>query len=821
MSFWRLGEVRMVSPAAPPGRLPFNAADGADAVRVVASSDLARVHVAVLGGIDGQHWLDVSSSADGGASWSIRRRLANPASPLPSTSDHLIVDMVASADGARALVSWFDLSGSPLPQGGAAGVLRAAATTDAGLSWSSPRQISNSGHSAYSAKLAASADLSQITAVAGRLGEAQGYQTQTATSLDGGLTWPRQGSLPAVRDIATTADGAVLVATWIGGDGEENMRVFAARSTDRGLTWSASQPISPTSVLVSELRVVASADGSTLATLWTQAFNFNDIVLYTSRSRDQGTSWMGPVQIAEGACLRCALGVSSDGNRLTAIWTDSLDDDGPVRASSSLGAGLAWTAPVSVSRSGGPINALHLGLSPDGHQVRALWSRDNGSHRSAQLSGSINAGAAWSETLDLYPVDASASNPRMASSGDASRAMILWDALIEGEILPRVSSTRDEGDSWTTHALPGGDRSRASLAMSKDGSVGLIIRSSRVGDSIEVAIDRSADGGATWDAPVRLSLGSYFSDRPIVRLSADGSKALAAWVGMQGEASRLLTSRSVDGGVTWSLPAPAFVQSTVPNFALLELSDDGSRAALLAQSAEIGSRRLILAQSSDGGATWGSAAVLTAAGVYASEPGMQASSDGSNIVVAWKQSTPSNVVTARATRSMDGGVSWSLPALLGDSSGFNDEVRVAGGSNGVWNVLWRADNGFRIARSLDGGATWGTPFNPSPQSSATSTVTALQSSDDGRNLSMVWNEPSASLGRVAVSSSTSAGVRWSTRTRVISGERYVNFPQLALSADGARALVAWTAWDTGSTNLQAARGTGLDLPVFQDSFESP
>jgi|GEM_PF-4479196 len=797
--------------------MPFTAKEGALALRVVAGSDLTHVHAAVLAGRDDHRWLDVSSSADGGVSWSPRRRLVNINAWFFDSDD--LIDLVVSTSGQRAIVSWFESTGEPLPQGGFAGVLRTAATEDAGATWSAPQQVSRSGISAYSAKLAASADLSQVTAVAGGFFDAQGYRSETATSLDGGLSWPRRATLRYAKKIASTANGSVLVAAWVGGD-QNAMQVFVSRSTDRGLTWSAEQAVSVVSLVIAQLQLALSADGSTVALLWTQALSFTDVSLQVARSRDRGATWSGIIQIADDGCQECALGVSSDGNRLSAVWLDYSGETQRVRSSSSLGAGLAWTGPIALSASGGSIRDLQLGISPDGQRVHALWGRDNGSHRSAQLASSGSAGTAWLQASDLSAVEALAFSPRVAMSGDASRALVLWEGFLEEENQLRVSGTANGGETWTLSQQLVFGPSYAGVDMSADGSVGLVIRSNRVDDAIEVAIERSIDGGASWEAPVRLSNESLYSTRPLVRLSADGMRALAVWVSSDDDGRRLLASRSEDAGVSWTVPVQTLARSGLADSAQLELSDNGSRALLVTRFSGQGRSRLIAARSMDGGATWGAETVLSTADGSAQQPELRASGDGTNAVIAWIQSRATNPYPVHVTRSADAGLSWSAPTQLGEAGSMNDEVQLAGGASGIWNVLWNTFDGLRSARSEDGGANWGVPFSPVRRSSTFSTRARLESSEDGSNLTLVWIDSAASWSRVTTASSTTAGAVWSVPRAVSSGDGFVSSSRLALSATGARALVVWRASAGGSDHIQAASGAGLDVPVFEDGFES-
>ncbi len=143
-----------------------------------------------------------------------------------------------------------------------------------------------------------------------------------------------------------------------------------------------------------------------------------------------------------------------------------------------------------------------------------------------------------------------------------------------------------------------------------------------------------------------------------------------------------------------------------------------------------GARAVMSAVSSDGGATWArflqpmsrcGGAAVGSAGDYerATDPWVDIAADGTMHMMALAFNgaalQPGSTSAMLASRSSDGGRTWSTPATLvrEDSSGFHDKNSLTADPldarfvYAVWDRIDASDNGpALIARSTDGGLSW-------------------------------------------------------------------------------------------------------------------
>ena len=225
--------------------------------------------------------------------------------------------------------------------------------------------------------------------------------------------------------------------------------------------------------------------------------------------------------------------------------------------------------------------------------------------------------------------------------------------------------------------------------------------------------------------PVRLDVG----DDRFPALATDGAQTwVVVWE--QSEVSgRILTSRSSDGGVTWSLPAEV---DPGESGRAPQIATDGTAWVVVWQRILGSDFDIFSSRSLDGGVTWSAPVTLNANAVgdtRSDQHAVIAAGDGA-MVVAWMSSGPGEPSLGGDrdvifTRSTDGGASWSVPAALNtdattDSASSGDFIAaLATDGAGVWIAVWRYvtfsplpfDSETRLARSVDGGLTWAAPVS--------------------------------------------------------------------------------------------------------------
>lgn len=249
-------------------------------------------------------------------------------------------------------------------------------------------------------------------------------------------------------------------------------------------------------------------------------------------------------------------------------------------------------------------------------------------------------------------------------------------------------------------------------------------------------VARSRDGGLTWNETAIVAedkAGAVRHDRPAFAVDAATGALHLAWTVASGvgapnasaPADVLVTSRSVDGGATWTSAAPVATAAPVVRAggAALAARDGRVVLAFLGQDAQ-GASVMLAAASADGGETWGPAQSVAAVTPPPSPlenarfrvptaPSLALDPASGRAMVAWNDAAAgtSDVVVAFS----DDGAAWSAPrAVHGDAS--NDQFFPAAAFRGDGEALLlfydrRGDPANKLvqvalARSADGGETW-------------------------------------------------------------------------------------------------------------------
>jgi hypothetical protein len=257
----------------------------------------------------------------------------------------------------------------------------------------------------------------------------------------------------------------------------------------------------------------------------------------------------------------------------------------------------------------------------------------------------------------------------------------------------------------------------------------------------DVRVARSTDGGATWSTQYvdpNAGSDSLHDTEPFVATDGAGTW-IVLWTVKDGGAMdfELFISRSTDDGATWSMPTLFSAQRpSTPNTAHTpQLAYAGAGVWVATWGSSFGGPfgsddEVAVARSVDGGMTWSAPAPLNSdASVdtgYDVQPQIASDAAG-KLVVAWVSNktfggtlTPQN--HALAARSIDSGATWSSPAAVdaravseGEISGI--QLRVATDRAGTWTAAWETQAAPAgpgkaaavMARSTDDGASWTIP----------------------------------------------------------------------------------------------------------------
>ncbi|MCH9816716.1 MAG: glycoside hydrolase, partial [Actinomycetia bacterium] len=490
---------------------------------------------------------------------------------LSAISPYLKNPAVAiSADGRRQTAVW-----TTLEEG--ARVTQAVSSSDSGLSWSDPVNLSDSNPSfeAETAQIVSSADGLTLTAIWSYPGFEEGFSadsSQSATSADVGSG---RGLSGGPSQSATSADVGSEVAFPAG-------PIQSASSTDGGATWSAPVDISSSTEWSLGPQLTGSADGSKVTAVWmgfdTDTF-LSDVL--GAVSEDGGLTWSAATQLSAGGpdsdSYAPHVAISDDGSRITAVWDRFDGSNYIVQSRTSTDGGMSWGNPVDHSAAGSEGWNARVTSSADGNHLTIAWKYLDGEDWITQVSSSSNGGTSWGATKDLSATGGDAGNPLITGSDNGNRVTVLWKRDDESSEVAQTASTTDGGATWGAPvdlSQPGGDVDDPQIASTEDGR-GLTVVWDRNDGLVEAT--SSTDAGASWSGPVAVSNSS--GRGPVVASSANGTALTTVWQHYDGSEYVVRAASLVAPGVGIAPQAKSFGEVAVGSQAgpaAITVTNDGN-----------------------------------------------------------------------------------------------------------------------------------------------------------------------------------------------------------------------------------------------------
>jgi Neuraminidase (sialidase) len=353
-----------------------------------------------------------------------------------------------------------------------------------------------------------------------------------------------------------------------------------------------------------------------------------------------------------------------------------LGTDADVLAARSLDGGRTWSRPAplnaNAARDRGEDQSPQIATDGRGTWIAAWSSTDAldgtlGDDPDVLFARSVDRGATWSPPVPLAANAATDAGgdwaPQVVTDGQGTWLAVWWSNDTLGGTLGEdhdvlVARSTDAGLTWTPAAplhenagRDAGDDRCPQLATDGKGAWVAVWESTdplggAIGTDKDVLVARSTDGGRTWTPPAPLDAraGDDTDVDAEPRIATDGAGTwVALWqstetrAGMMRHETRVVASRSTDGGVTWTAPV------------VLDGGAVRGRAALLPQLA------------ADSARAWAAAWVVRGP-------------DGTRTV--W-------------TRAPAGAATWAEPAPLGGGRrGEDGAPDVASDGRGGWIVAW-------------------------------------------------------------------------------------------------------------------------------------
>jgi len=400
-----------------------------------------------------------------------------------------------------------------------------AAATEAQVPFSAPLNVSNNSDFSFTPQVAVDS-AGNIYAV---------WEDDTSSnsnilfsrSTDGGLTFSTPKSLSNTSGfsfsprIALDANGGINVV-WED-DSPGNLDVFFSRSTDGGNTFANPQDLS-NDASDSGSPMVATDPSGNIYVVWEN--DSGVLGVFFARSSDGGATFTAPVALSTntGGSMSPQIAVDVNGD-VNVVWEDDSGNSSDISFSRSADHGATFSAPKSLSLGVGNSTSAAIAVDLNGN-INVAWENDSPGNFDLFFSRSTDGGLNFSTPKNLSNSAGLSRTVQMALDGGGN-INVVW-----AENTPPNSST----DIFFTRSANGGASFSAprnlssnagfsanpSVTVDPGGNINAVWEDSTPGNR-DIFFSQSLDAGATFSAAQNLSNDTGLSSVPLILADGKGN----------------------------------------------------------------------------------------------------------------------------------------------------------------------------------------------------------------------------------------------------------------------------------------------------------
>jgi hypothetical protein len=333
---------------------------------------------------------------------------------------------------------------------------------------------------------------------------AAAWEPDTRLTDDGGISWT---SYTSARCLAAGPGGG-LYAVWFD-DRDGNYEIYTKRSTDHGTTWEADTRL--TDDAADQYHPAVAVADTIVHVVWWDERNGLNSEIYYRRSTDAGATWLEDARLTDNSAKSHFPSIAAAGDTVHVVWWDERTG-WDIYYKRSTDAGATWSDDIPLTAT--PGLSMWPSVAVSQGSVHVVWFDDRDGNQEIYYKRSTDGGATWEADTRLTTADFYSEYPVVAAAGPFVHAA--WSDNRDGNYEAYYKRSTDGGATWEADVrLSSADRSSTAMSLAVLGArVHLFWADNREWYWPEVFHRSSGDNGLTWDADERLTFDNQPSDRP-------------------------------------------------------------------------------------------------------------------------------------------------------------------------------------------------------------------------------------------------------------------------------------------------------------------
>lgn len=325
-------------------------------------------------------------------------------------------------------------------------------------------------------------------------------------------------------------------------------------------------------------------------------------------------------------------------------------------------------------------------IAVNGSEVYVVWKDDTPGNDEIYFRKSTDGGVAWQAAQRLTTNAGDSESPAIAVDG--SNVYVVWEDATPGISQIYFMKSEDGGNHWkAARALTNNKTAKAEKPAIAVVGANIYVAwhndDSAKGGNCWIALTKSADRGAGWQAAKTLSGNTGSADATNPAVAAADSGVYVAWEENTTGNNEIYFRRSTNGGAVWQAPVKLTTNSGSSNSPAVAAL--GSTVYLAWSDATPGNREIYFRKSADQGAAWQPGLRLTNNSGRSEAPALAV--NDSSLDVVWNDDIPGNFDIYHR-QSTNGGASWREIERLTNNSGASCGQFLGVGGSQIF-VVWQ------------------------------------------------------------------------------------------------------------------------------------